>query len=565
MVDETMSFETTRHLISGLCSLRMSNYLCDVVIISEDGQRFPAHRIILAALSRFFRTMFEGEFLESKQTDVAIRNIKGAVMKMLIEYAYTGEIECPASVENVLSLYVAAHYVQFEEIFRICSDWLKGHVDESNCISMGIVGARYGDSDLLRIADRITAVTISVLAETEDFLLLSAEHLSRIISHDELGVTSEDKVLTILQKWMKHDEEARRAQVETLSAFVRFPLLDFKESSDVLSDLDLVSHYHSSGGSCQRRVGCDGVLLVTGGWEREECESNEADSVCKYVSNRAMLYEPNSNEWTTFPSLELGTHSHKIATSKDVIYSLGGYTQVDSYENDIDIVQRYDAERQRWVDDVQRMHCPRIDFEIVCCDDRIYGMTISKDFVDEMMCEVFDSEKKAWIPISSPENALKGRYILASLANEILAIGFDLNNQFGYTKYDPLENRWCNFKSCQYPLPHDKNLTNLDPHYCCYVTTRDRLYIKGGKRAVIFDSRDEQFSVIDGFFPFSSYSKLAYDIESKRMYALSDCQIVVYDERVNRWDHRDHRDHYLKECCYCDCEVVERKLVLDFV
>ena len=513
--------------------------------------------------------MFEGRFLESKQTDVAIRNVDGAVMKMLIDFAYRGRTECPASVENVVSLYVAAHYIQFDKIFRRCSDWLKGHVDESNCISMGIVGDRYGDSDLLRIADRLAAVTISVLAETEDFLLLSAEHLSRIISHDELGVKVEDEVLTILQKWMKHDEEARRAQVETLSTFVRFPLLDFKESSDVLSDLDLVSHYRSSGGSCQRRVGCDGVLLVTGGLEWKRCESNLCSEydfcTCKDVSDEARVYEPNSNIWTTFPSLKVGMCRHTIVTSNEVLYALGGYTEVhsDQYAGvDVEtaIVQRYDAGQRQWVDDVQCMSCT--SHEIVCCNNRIYGMSIGTktSAEDEMICEVFDSGKNTWIPVSCPENALS--CILASLENEIVAIGCEGDyGEFGYTKYDPSENRWCKFKSFR-----QQDFIDM-MRRCLYVTTGDRLYIKDGYNpdcaALIFDRRlDYSFSFVKDFFPFSTCYGLAYDLESKRMYMFNDKQIAVYDERANRWDVRDCPDLGFDSF---SCVVVERKLMLDYV
>ncbi|XP_065837937.1 kelch-like protein 20 [Oscarella lobularis] len=548
---ETIAFQTSGYFSTALFdSFRKSDSLCDVVIVSKDGQqRFPAHRIILANAGQFFRVMFEGKFKERVQADVALGNVDGATTKMLIEYAYTGRTECPASVENVLSLYEAARYVQFDGLFQLCSDWLKRHVDKSTCVSMGIIADQYDDSDLLRVADRFAAVNISALAKSEDFLFLSAEHLGRIISHDELGVKSEDEVLTILQKWMKHDEKSRRAQVEALSKFVRFSLLDLEESSNALSDLDWVSHYHSSGEDCQRRFGCDGVLLVTGGRTWSTCNSKR-----KYARDEARVYEPNSDKWTEFPSLAVRTYRHKIATSNDVIYSLGGYTS-DSHHDDteIDIVQRYDAKRRQWVDDVQRMHCPRTDHKIVCCDDHIYGMSISK--VDEMMCEVFDSEKKTWIPVCSPENALKHRYILASLANKIFAFGFDLNKQFGYMKYDPLENRWCNFKSCQVP-------TKLD-YWCCSVATGDRLYIDNHNSvAVIFDSRDEQFSVVDGFFPFLPCYELAYDLESKRIYASNPDKIAVYDERVNRWDPRDHN---FKKCYDYSFVVVERKLTLDFI
>ena len=292
-MNEAISLETKGYFSTTLFdSFRESDYLCDVTIISKDGQRFPAHRIILVSASPSFRVMFRGSFKESNQAEVVtLSNVDGAVTKMLIEYAYTGKTECPNS--SLLFLYEAANYVQFDGLSQMCNDWLKRHVDESSCISIGIVADRCGNSDLLRLADRIGAMSISVLAESEDFLLVSAEHLSRILSYDELRVKSEDEVLTIFQKWVKHDEETRRAQVETLSKFVRFPLLDFEESSAVLSDLELISHYHSSSESGRRRFGLDGVLLVAGGL-RPITDESELQFVC----HEAREYEPNCNIWT---------------------------------------------------------------------------------------------------------------------------------------------------------------------------------------------------------------------------------------------------------------------------
>ncbi|XP_065837306.1 kelch-like protein 20 [Oscarella lobularis] len=551
-MNEAISLETKGYFSTALFgSFRESDYLCDVTIISKDGQRFPAHRIILASASPFFRVMFKGKFVESHEAVVTLSNVDGAVTKMLMEYAYTGKTECSSS--SLLSLYEAGNYVQFDGLFQVCSDWLKRHVDESNCVSMGIIADRYGDLDLLRYADRAAAVIISVLAESEDFLFLSAEHLSRILSHDELGTKSEDEVLAIFQKWIKHDEESRRAQVKALSKFVRFPLLDFEKSSAVLSDLDLISHYHSSGESCQRRVGSNGVLLVAGGLQPTACRSTSRDYD---VSSEARVYDPNSDEWTAFPSLALGTYDHKIATSNDVLYALGGRTEVCRWRvtRSSDIVQRYDAKQRQWVDDVQAMSCGRIGYQIVCCDDHIYGMSIKDEDGFKSICEMLDSEKKTWIPVSSPGTALLSYYILSSLADTIFAIGKNCDYQLGYDKYDPLENRWCNFKSCapyQYHSP--------DRYH---ATMGDRMYIlHDNGSATIFDSHDERFSHVEGFFPFSSCYGLASDLESKRMYAFTKDQIAVYDERANKWDFRD----YDLKCYTFDCAVVERKLMLDFV
>ena len=232
-----------------------------------------------------------------------------------------------------------------------------------------------------------------------------------------------------------------------------------------------------------------------------------------------------------------------------MLYALGGFTHDDAiYDTLTDEVQRYDAERRRSVNDVQQMSCERIDREIVCCDDCIYGMSISFG-VGEMTCEVLDSEKKVWMPVSSPENALSVDFILPSMGNKIFAFCYNCHDQFGYSKYDRCENRWSNFKSCRCP-------SSLDPA-SDYVTMGDRLYIHCDNRAaVIFDSRDERFSVVDEFFPFSSCDGFAYDRESMTMFTFTCGEVAVYDERM--------RDYNLGFRSF-DFVLVEKNLMLDFV
>jgi hypothetical protein len=52
-------------LYDGFNQMRVEGKLIDVVYIAEDGQRFPAHRAVLATLSEYLRDLFCGDFAES--------------------------------------------------------------------------------------------------------------------------------------------------------------------------------------------------------------------------------------------------------------------------------------------------------------------------------------------------------------------------------------------------------------------------------------------------------------------------------------------------------------------
>ena len=81
----------------------------------------------------------------------------------------------------------------------------------------------------MRVCDRIAAVNIVDVADTDEYLALSAEHLRRIVSLDELGVRDEEAVLHMISKWIKHDYDSRKKHAKDLLNLVRFSLIDWEK------------------------------------------------------------------------------------------------------------------------------------------------------------------------------------------------------------------------------------------------------------------------------------------------------------------------------------------------
>ena len=79
-------------------SLRLQNILCDVVI-KTGLVEFPAHKVVLASCSAYFYAMFTGELSESKQMNITMKDVDPSALEMLLEFAYTAEIQ--VTEENV--------------------------------------------------------------------------------------------------------------------------------------------------------------------------------------------------------------------------------------------------------------------------------------------------------------------------------------------------------------------------------------------------------------------------------------------------------------------------------
>ena len=88
---------------------RLNDDLCDVTITAGEG-KIRAHKLVLAASSPYFETMFTGGLYETHQSEVTIREMDEETMETLIDFCYTSSIEVDWS--NVQPLIVTADILQ---------------------------------------------------------------------------------------------------------------------------------------------------------------------------------------------------------------------------------------------------------------------------------------------------------------------------------------------------------------------------------------------------------------------------------------------------------------------
>ena len=93
--------------------LRKNNQLCDVTLEVGD-QKFPAHRNVLAACSRYFRALFTIEMHEAEEKVIKIPGVEPNLMEQILDYIYTKHT--PVNSENVVELLPAADQFNVEGI-----------------------------------------------------------------------------------------------------------------------------------------------------------------------------------------------------------------------------------------------------------------------------------------------------------------------------------------------------------------------------------------------------------------------------------------------------------------
>ena len=88
-VERTVAHEFPSQLLQSLKTLWQEQCFCDVQL--SVGQReFPAHRLVLAAASPYFRAMFMCGLTEGKNEKVALHDVSSSTFEQLINFVYSG-------------------------------------------------------------------------------------------------------------------------------------------------------------------------------------------------------------------------------------------------------------------------------------------------------------------------------------------------------------------------------------------------------------------------------------------------------------------------------------------
>ncbi len=210
-------------VLSGLNSLRQSGTFCDITIC-VDGEEFPSHRLVLAAFSPYFKAMFSSDLAESKQEKVTINGVDAAMIKLLLDYAYTSEVFINKS--NVQSLLSAANLLQVLPVRDACCRLMEKNMDETNCLGIHCFAEAHACKDLQEKAKRFTLQFFPEVCQQEEFCKLSRSKLIEFLRDDNLCVEAEEIVFNAVQRWLSADPDSHTVDFHHVLEHVRLPQLN---------------------------------------------------------------------------------------------------------------------------------------------------------------------------------------------------------------------------------------------------------------------------------------------------------------------------------------------------
>ena len=209
-----------------LNSLRRNEQLCDVILVVE-GERLPAHRVILASLSAYFRAMFTGKMAESTQREIVINDIEPGTLRALVDYAYTAAIWL--TQENVQSILPAASALQFDEVKEACSQFLLRQLDADNCLGIKGFADVHGCNHLPSAASIYSSHYFSQVRKQDEFLKLPLDEVKDFLGSDQLNIGTEYEVFEAAMEWLNHNGGERVQYLYEILSLIRLPLLSAEQ------------------------------------------------------------------------------------------------------------------------------------------------------------------------------------------------------------------------------------------------------------------------------------------------------------------------------------------------
>lgn len=220
-------------------ALYLSENYSDITLI-VDGCRLPAHKVILAARSDYFRALLYGGLRESGQDEIELKQTGLAPFKILLRYVYTGQLGLQQLRDDLLlDLLGLTHKYGFDHLVSAIIDYLKQILTVQNLCQILGAAQMYCLDQLtdfcLQFADRNADTVLS----SDTFCSLPAPSVIQLISRDSFCAKEIDIFLT-LQKWAAQNLLADQQDLENILSHIRLQLIKLDELLQIVRPSGLV-------------------------------------------------------------------------------------------------------------------------------------------------------------------------------------------------------------------------------------------------------------------------------------------------------------------------------------
>ncbi|NWS87650.1 KLHL1 protein, partial [Callaeas wilsoni] len=307
-------------------------------------------RLVLSSVSDYFAAMFTSDVCEAKQEEIKMEGIDPNALWDLVQFAYTGCLELKEdTIENLLA---AACLLQLPQVVEVCCHFLMKLLHPSNCLGIRAFADAQGCTELMKVAHNYTMENIMEVIRNQEFLLLPAEELHKLLASDDVNVPDEETIFHALMMWVKYDMQRRCNDLSMLLAYIRLPLLP----PQILADLENHALFKD-------------------------------DLECQKLILEAMKYHLLPERRTLMQSPRTKPRKSTVGT----LYAVGG---MDNNKG-ATTIEKYDLRTNIWIQ-AGVMNGRRLQFGVAVIDDKLFVIGGRDGLKTLNTVECYNPKTKAW-------------------------------------------------------------------------------------------------------------------------------------------------------------------------
>ena len=480
--------------LKGMLTQRQNEQFTDVELEADDVN-IPCHKVVLAAASPYFNTMFTSGLQESTSRTVPL-TVDSATLACVVDYFYTAEVEF--TVDNVQKIVEASDLLQMDDLKTAGEKFMLERVDAANCIGYRNFASLYRLKQLQEGARQVMLDKFSSVVSGAEFKDLTCAELIDYIGEDGINVRNEDLVFESVLLWVRHDPDSRRTCLIEILDYVRLPYCSINYMTEVVDTCDLFTsecreyvreaikfHIQATArhevSSCRMgartRSRVNQCLLVVGG-----NNYNEDTAACYKPCHYLEVY---GKEWKLFTETPPTVgRSYSVCRIQNGLLLTGGWS--DGPKNDCWFLE---LTKRKW-ERMPSLITARYYHSSVVMADTVYvvgGSGVESDAIKSVEC--LDVKRHMWSSVQDIPEPLF-RPMVASYGNGVYVFGGRDDNGVATRNARVYDTMWDEWRTLA-DMPHECDFGSV-------VSLNSQLYVVGGhtRACIRFDPATDCWAVL---------------------------------------------------------------------